>query len=1029
MQFEQDSDISNDTSFIDIKSTVHCNGLDEIDPDIFLNKELPDCILDTPIFSTPYAQMSEFCKFKQPLSILSFNIRSLLKNIDEFRIFLNQLPIQFSIICLQETWAKDEVEENFDSRFEINGYNCYHVPRGDKKIGGGLCVYVKHGLNIKERPDLKLTESDIEAQFIEVVMKKSKNIMIGNLYRPPRGKMGVFNKKIIKFMKTDAKSKNLYLCGDMNLNMFNCETDPKVRKYINNIKQHFFMPAITKATRVTMRKATCIDNILFNVNFNKNINSGIFEVKISDHFPIFLLIEGALEDDTIHNNDLIKIVKPVINDQNISMFEQKIKDFNWDSATKSQDANESYDNFISDITKIYDECFPVQTQYLKQKSIVNKWMTKGLLKASKRKQKLYKKFLKCKSRSNEKAYKNYAKIFDKLLQRAKKLHYTGLIKKHEGNIKKLWSTMKEIISKNKENIKNPNFLQVNGRDLWEKRKIAEEFNKFFVNVGPDLASKVKPAKSHFNSFLCKISSKFKMEVILESELEDAFKNLKINKSPGYDKISAKIIKNCFASLKAPLLYLYNLSIKTGTFPDKMKLAQILPLFKSGARSIVSNYRPISLLPIFSKIFEKIIHKKLHTYLQEHNVLYNKQFGFRKNHSVDHGLIEVVNNISEGMAKKWLTIGVFIDLSKAFDTVDHDILLQKLKNYGIEQNEHNFFRSYLSNRSQYVKIDGVLSNTLDVKCGVPQGSVLGPLLFLIYVNDMHRSVPLLNVIMFADDTNLFISGNDYKDMFSKLNSQLKLIDDWFAANKLSLNTKKTKYTVFCSKSVEENLPLKLPDLEIGGKTICRSRYAKFLGVLIDENLTWNKQIQTIESKVSSQIGIISRARKFLSNDAMNLLYNSFVNPYLNYGNVVWGSVPKSKLQKLHTLQKRAIRIVTYSPRYTHSRPLMLSRKILNIYELNLYKTLLFMHSVFNLQAPPCLQTQFQKLDHKYPTRSSFSDFHFKQYDICKHNKYNLLKRGPKIWNIFTKCIKNLPFSTCPKHLIKTFLLSDLQTEIW
>ena len=292
---EKDISSLNDNNFVNVTETLG-KRLDEIDPDNFINKELPDCIIDTPIYCTPYTQMNDICNLKKPLSILSFNIRSLSKHIDEFKLLIDLLPIKFSIICLQETWAKGENAENFDSKFQINGYNCYHVPRGNDKRGGGLCIYTRNCLDIKERPDLELSNLDIEAQFLEIVMKKSKNILIGNLYRPPSGKVGVFNTKLSKFMKIEASKKSLYLCGDMNLNIFNAETDPKVRAYIHKIKQNFFMPAITKATRVTIRKSTCIDNILFNINVNKTINAGIIQVKISDHFPLFITIENALED-------------------------------------------------------------------------------------------------------------------------------------------------------------------------------------------------------------------------------------------------------------------------------------------------------------------------------------------------------------------------------------------------------------------------------------------------------------------------------------------------------------------------------------------------------------------------------------------------------------------------------------------------------------------------------------------------------------------------------------------------------------
>ena len=336
-----DDPLLKNTNFVN--PITNLNGrLKDVDPDEFLNSELPECITDTPIYSEPYTKINDFCKNKQSLSIISFNIRSLSRHIDEFKILLSSLPAKFSIICLQETWARDE-NENFDSRFEINGYNCYHVHRSDEKRGGGLCIYTDNNLDIKERPDLNVSELDIEAQFLEVVMLKSKNILIGNVYRPPRGKVGVFNKKLSKFMKVEAKQKLLYFCGDMNLNMFNHETDPKVRAYLNKIKESFFMPAITKATRVTMRTSTCIDNIFFNVNFNEKISSGIIQVRISDHFPIFLIIEGALANNIIlNNNNKTQVVKHIINDKNIKHFEEKIKTYNWQPILNSNDVNEGY---------------------------------------------------------------------------------------------------------------------------------------------------------------------------------------------------------------------------------------------------------------------------------------------------------------------------------------------------------------------------------------------------------------------------------------------------------------------------------------------------------------------------------------------------------------------------------------------------------------------------------------------------------------------------------------------------------------
>ena len=513
------------------------------------------------------------------------------------------------------------------------------------------------------------------------------------------------------------------------------------------------------------------------------------------------------------------------------------------------------------------------------------------------------------------------------------------------------------------------------------------------------------------------------------ELKSAFEKLKTNKAPGYDDYNTQIMKNIYATIEVPLLHIVNLSFKNGVFPDKMKIAKVLPLFKSGEKFVVGNYRPISLLPLFSKILERIMHSRLYKYFESNKFLYGKQFGFRKNNSVDYGLMEVVNDISQSMSKKQLTLGVFIDLSKAFDTVNHEILLQKLKKYGVVGVELAWLKCYLTNRHQFVKIDNEESSFLKVKCGVPQGSILGPLLFLIYVNDMHFSVPKLNVVMFADDTNLFVSGSDYKTIFKIMNEQLSLIETWFSANKLSLNTEKTKYTMFCSKNMEEILPLKLPKLSIGDKEVNRTRYTKFLGILIDENLTWDNQLNAVASKVSSQIGIISKGRKFLNNHAMKMLYFSFINPYLTYGNIVWGSVQKSKLNKIHTLQKRAVRIVSHAPRGSHSRPLMIENKILNIYEINLFNFYKLMHKVYNNEVPDCIQEKFTKNVHKYQTRYSEATFNCDRIAVTFHNKFSFPYRGPYIWNYLVMTDPSIPGMYNSKNLVKKLLLSDSQIKIW
>ena len=295
----------------------------------------------------------------------------------------------------------------------------------------------------------------------------------------------------------------------------------------------------------------------------------------------------------------------------------------------------------------------------------------------------------------------------------------------------------------------------------------------------------------------------------------------------------------------------------------MKIAKITPLFKSGDTVKLSHYRPISVLPVFSKLLERIMYNRVYSHLINHQLLYERQFGFQKNCSAEYAILQLTKEIYESFDENKFTLGVFIDLSKAFDTVNHKILLKKLTYFGIKGVYLDWFKSYLRNRKQFISYNDKSSSILDITCGVPQGSILGPLLFLLYVNDLQKASNIVKPIMFADDTNILFSDKHITSLFSTMNNELKNIQSWFNSNKLSLNASKTKYIFFHSQAHSDNIPLKLPKLEINTTTIVRESVIKFLGVLLDENLSWKTHINTIENKISKNLGILYKARLVLN----------------------------------------------------------------------------------------------------------------------------------------------------------------------
>ena len=312
-----------------------------------------------------------------------------------------------------------------------------------------------------------------------------------------------------------------------------------------------------------------------------------------------------------------------------------------------------------------------------------------------------------------------------------------------------------------------------------------------------------------------------------------------------------------------LKHIFNISLAKGVFPDELKIARVTPIFKKGNNTLVTNYRPISVLPCFSKLLERIMYNRLYKFLLENNILYQKQLGFQNAHSPEHAILQLVNQMTEAFSQGKYTLGIFLDLSKAFDTVNHNILLEKLKAYGIQSENLKWFRSYLSNRKQFILYDDFKTEVKIVKCDVPQGSILGPLLFLIFVNDLSNSAKVLDPVLFADDTNLFCSDNNIMTLFETANQELSKINNWFLANKLSLNVEKTKYILFHKCIDQEDIPLKLPLLKLNSNIIEGENSLKFLGVILNEHLTWKKHIQLIENKFSKNVGVLYKASKLIN----------------------------------------------------------------------------------------------------------------------------------------------------------------------
>ena len=426
----------------------------------------------------------------------------------------------------------------------------------------------------------------------------------------------------------------------------------------------------------------------------------------------------------------------------------------------------------------------------------NKWMTKGLMKSCVRKAKLYKRYCQNKTDTDKKRYIAYRNKLKMVLQKAEKKFVCDKFKTVLGNLKQTWKQINLILNKNSKSHLNDIF-QHEGRFISDKNIIVNKFNDYFVNIGSQLASNIPNSSKKFSDYLTKFKNPSSLSLYLSdtAEIIQIISSFEEKRSSGFDNIPVNIMRMSMNSISKPISEILNSSFRTGIFPDNLKIAKICPIDKNGEKNLISNYRPISILPSFSKIFEKAVYNRLLSYLDHNLIVINNQYGFRQKHSTYMAILDLYEKISKAVDKNEFGVGIFIDLSKAFDTLDHSILLSKLEFYGVRGITLKWFQSYLSNRKQYVSYNGASSCSKVITCGVPQGSILGPLLFVLYINDIVNCSSILRFILFTDDTNLFYSSQNLLDLTRIVNTELYYLSEWFRANKLSLNLKK-KQILFC-----------------------------------------------------------------------------------------------------------------------------------------------------------------------------------------------------------------------------------------
>lgn len=832
-------------------------------------------------------------------NVFHLNIRSLRKHFDELLVFLNSRNKNFNLIILSEVWIKYGEENNY----KIPGYDMLLQPRLANQAGG-LVIYVTSGLHYQHHL-IDLPSAEIINIVVSLTQSgKQCSVSFYGVYRSCKYPFSAFRDDFENILKLNSNP--TIVIGDMNICLINdVGSGPE---YINLISSYGFESYVNVPTRFSAYSESCLDHILVRNSKPLQFNANVIPCSITDHYALDFEISSTFLEIENKNTNYCKCV-------DYDLLRRLLMRSDWHSVYSNYSVNECVQNFY----EIYNCCYESSCRLKKitrNNKRRNPWITDYLVRLVNSKNRIFKIYSKDKANINLKQqYISLSKTVTKEIRKAKLTYYSSVIEESRGDTKKYWQIIKSITHKNRDNITTINCSGNLVEVLNNEELVSDSFNDYFVNI----TSKLRQENFGSDLFVEKmVNDEVKLQnfSISYNNMLKIIGKMKNKKSYGIDGISILTIKRNL-DIFAPILYhIFTISLTEGLFPDQFKTACVVPIFKAGSRAEMSSYRPISLINTIAKIFETIIKEQLLNYLLKNSLLSKNQYGFIPKKGVDLAVQHHIRCIAESVNLNKHTLAIYLDFKKAFDLVDINILLKRLRAYGIGGKALQILSTFSKGRKQVVKIKNQYSGVLELYNGVAQGGVLGPLLFICYINDL-LNINDLNSTTFAyaDDTALVISAYNKHNLLRLVQNDLDKISQWLANNKIIVNSSKSKCILFFDRfktcdRLQSNFRLHCHLHHCLYNCICEEieivENVKYLGLTIDRNLKWDSHIRLLSSKLMKINYALYFLRGFLKPEFLKQLYYSWFEGTMRYGIIHFGGTYQSLLKPVELAQKFAVR---------------------------------------------------------------------------------------------------------------------------